>query len=86
MTLVEAYVACSDTTRTSKMLGKPKQCYFFAKKGVFPTMQRRCSSHLTDKKGQKAKRDGWHPWVGDLSPCFCMAEAYRQYRESLMDW
>ena len=42
------------------------QCYFFVKKGDFPTMQRRCSSHLTDKKGQKAKRDGWHPWVEDL--------------------
>ena len=87
MTLVEAYDACSGTKRQGKIVRtNTYQCYFFVKKGVFPFMQRKCSSHLTDKKGQKATRDGWHPWVGKLSPCFCMAKAYRQYRESMMDW
>ena len=51
------------------------QCYFFVKKGDFPFMngqrnvlrlgagagagKRKCSSHLTDAKGKKIKRDGW---------------------------
>ena len=90
MTLVEAYDACSGTKRQGKLVrSNTYQCYFFVKKGVFPLMQRKCSSHLTDAKGEKIKRDGWHPWaapdgrawgIDNLTPCVCMAETYKQYK------